>query len=187
MTVASEDDRRKHFFRMYVAAERSLHRFLKLLVHDATLLEEVIQSVALRLWERFDSYDNSRPFDAWARGVAINVLSELRRSDRRFPRLLGEEAIAGLAQACERAPAVSVELSDQVLALRNCLSRLPNESRTLVVRRYCDAQSVQEVAKDSGKSVAATYKALGRTLERLATCVQRRLEMMAAGREVGHV
>ncbi|HVJ84371.1 MAG TPA: sigma-70 family RNA polymerase sigma factor [Caulifigura sp.] len=187
MTVASEDDRRKHFFRMYVAAERALHRFLKLLVHDSTLLEEVTQSVALRLWERFDSYDNSRPFEAWARGVAINVLSELRRSDRRFPRLLGEEAIAGLAEAYDRAPAVAGELSDQVQALRACLDRLPEESRQLVVRRYCDAHSVQDVARDSGKSVAATYKSLGRILERLADCVQRRLEMLAAGREVGHV
>jgi RNA polymerase sigma-70 factor (ECF subfamily) len=187
VALNSEDDRRKQFFTMYVATESSLRRFLRLLVHDVSLLDEVSQSVALRLWERFDSYDAARPFDAWARGVATKVLSELRRSDRRFPRLLGEEGIEGLAAAYSRQSAESFDISDQLQALRECLRNLPDKVRELVVGRFCDSQSVPEIASRSGKTVPATYKALGRALERLALCVHRRLGIVATEGGSGNV
>ncbi|WP_197453767.1 sigma-70 family RNA polymerase sigma factor [Caulifigura coniformis] len=186
MTLESEDDRRKQFFKMYVASEPSLHRFLKLLVHDVGLLEEVVQSVALRLWERFDSFDATRPFDAWARGVAVNVLNELRRSDRRFPRLLTEEGMQGLTAAYARQPFEGSEPTDQLQALRFCLKGLPDRVRELVVQRYCEAQSIEDVAMRSGKSLPATYKALGRALERLADCMHRRLALMAGEGKSAH-
>lgn len=186
VTLDRDDDRRKQFFKMYVASEPSLHRFLKLLVHDVGLLEEVVQSVALRLWERFDTFDPARPFDAWARGVAVNVLSELRRSDRRFPRLLTDDGIQALTAAYSKHSTENSELSDQLQALRLCLKGLPDRVRELVIKRYCEAQTVQDLALQTGKSLPATYKALGRALERLSACLQRRLALMASEGRSAH-
>src|SRR5262245_42089883 len=110
----SDDSRRKQFFAMYVRAEPSVHRFVRLLVHDPGIFDDVCQAVALRLWEAYDTYEASRPFDVWARGVAIKVVSELRRSDRRFGRLLGPVAVAKLAEGCSRSPFNAVDLAEQL-------------------------------------------------------------------------
>ncbi|WP_437201527.1 sigma-70 family RNA polymerase sigma factor [Planctomicrobium sp. SH664] len=173
--IVNEEARRREFFCMYVAAERSICRFVQLLVHDRTLFDDVCQAVALRLWERFDTFDSTRRFEAWALGVAVNVVSELKRSDRRFARILEPRAAAMLAEAYQRDSCNSLDLGDQLSALKQCLQEMPEQYRDFIVMRYYESRSVEEVSQKTGKTIAATYKAIERSLGRLTMCVRRRL------------
>lgn len=173
--MMDENIKRKEFFTAYVEVEGSIRRLLRLLLHDYSLLDDVSQAVALRLWEKYDTYDPARPFGVWARGVAVNVVKEFRRSDKRFERFLTPQGVDALAEAYERSACNSVELSEQIEALRQCLKSLPVRTREIINKRYYELLPFDEVATDMGFSITASYKAVERALKKLGDCVRRKL------------
>jgi len=60
-------------------------------------------------------------------------------------------------------------------ALNGCLEDLPEDDRRLIELRYRGGASVEEVARRSGKTVVAAYKALHRAHERLLQCMRGKL------------
>jgi len=67
--------------------------------------------------------------------------------------------------------------SSRMLALRSCLDRLPETSRTAIISRYDgNCQSVEDVASMIGRTLQATYGILKRVRISLRQCVETRLE-----------
>jgi RNA polymerase sigma-70 factor (ECF subfamily) len=66
-------------------------------------------------------------------------------------------------------------------ALDGCLEGLPRDDRTLLDERYRGGVSADELARASGRSVFAVYKALDKIHERLLQCVQGKLRSEGAG------
>ena len=62
-------DRHAEFLRRFVECEGQLRAFIGALVRDRHGREDLVQEVALTLWQEFERYDAARPFAAWARGV----------------------------------------------------------------------------------------------------------------------
>ena len=85
------------------------------------------------LWREFDRYDSSRPFGAWARGVAAKTILRGLRQTRQLPTTLSPAAIEALELAFA---AFERSESEEEEALRHCLDRLPDRSRDLVHLRY---------------------------------------------------
>ena len=77
---------REQFLTLYLEAERDIRCFLRMLVRNQTDFDDACQAVALNLWKSFETYDQSRSFGRWSRGVAINVVYQQRRSSMRRTR-----------------------------------------------------------------------------------------------------
>jgi len=173
--MAECDDRQRRFLAEYVQCQQSVWQLLRLLIQDHHLREDTCQAVALRLWEVFDEYDPSRPFNSWARGVAAKVVLEMQRSDRRAVPAVTSEWVASVVEGFERSPLASNPSSEQFVALEACLGALPPLSRELIAKRYHEALPVDEVARQMSRTLEATYKALARSLRLLGDCVRQRL------------
>jgi DNA-directed RNA polymerase specialized sigma24 family protein len=61
------------FMRLLLANEREIMRYVCALVPSPNDAEEIVQQTAILLWEKFDQYDQSRPFTPWACRFALNV------------------------------------------------------------------------------------------------------------------
>jgi RNA polymerase sigma-70 factor (ECF subfamily) len=65
-------------------------------------------------------------------------------------------------------------------ALAECLKTLPDESRELLTLRYGESLSMAKIAKQVGRTAAATQRAISRLRVQLGECVERRLGNLPA-------
>ena len=157
------------FLTRFLRCEAGLRAFVGAVVRDVHAREDVFQEIALTLWQRFSRYDSSRPFGAWARGIAANKLLERYRGDRRLPMVLSPAAILKLTEAADRSesrPEPGFE------ALEHCLGKLPEKSRHLLDLRYRQTKPLAAIAAEFRATQAAVYQALSRLRRRLQVCMK---------------
>lgn len=128
-----------------------------------------MQGVALVLWAKFEQFREDGDFRSWAMGIArYEVLVWLR--DRGRDRLV----LAGdVAEMIADETAIDVaQLEQQRIALQSCLEKLTPKNRSLLLESYGSELMIQEVAANSGRSIAAFYQWLHRMRRLLLDCVQ---------------
>jgi RNA polymerase sigma-70 factor (ECF subfamily) len=161
------------FLPLFQAHEPELRAYIGSLVRDPGTREDLMQEVALALWQGFDRFDRARSFGAWARGVATHKILHMRRHEGRSPVVLSPRAIEAIQEGFERTERSS---GARQAALVACLRRLSEKSSQLLTLRYDYQQPAAEIAPRVGMSVEAVYQALSRLRAQLAECIRRRLD-----------
>jgi RNA polymerase sigma-70 factor (ECF subfamily) len=157
-------------------AQRSLYAFILTLVRQAADAEDVLQETNVVLWQKAAEFDTTRPFMPWALRIAhLQAMAHLKRQ-KRVPMTFDEPLLAELA---EEAIAESAELDSRRQALAGCLQRLPTRQRELIARRYQPGGSVNELARQAGKTPKAMSEMLRRVRRALLTCIERKLAQEA--------
>lgn len=123
------------------------------LVHDRAVAEELAQDAFVRAFARLDSYDPERKFSAWFFRVLHNlVIDHLRR--RRVDTVsldaLTADGYQGPMDASTTSPEDELERRGLAVALEDALSRLRREYREVVVLRYQQGLTVEEIAEALG-------------------------------------
>jgi RNA polymerase sigma-70 factor, ECF subfamily len=163
------------FLSHFMACQHDLRAFLAGALRRWDAIDDVMQELSVLLWARFDQYDPKRPFAAWARGIAKNlVLREYERSSRAH-RHLDAESLDALDLAFAESDGHADTLDRQREVLRHCLSELATRARRLLSLRYDEDCSLEVVAERSGLQLEAVRKALTRARRQLLDCCQQRL------------
>lgn len=171
-------DDRDEFLRRFLRNEADLRAFIGSLVLDPHQRDDVFQEVALALWRQIEAYDASRPFGAWARGVAANKVLQLHDRNARTPVAFAPATIEAVLAAYDRTEADASRRAD---ALRDCLKRLPDKSRSLLALRYDEELDAEAIARRTQRTLDAVYQALSRIRALLADCIQQRLAIEERG------
>jgi RNA polymerase sigma-70 factor (ECF subfamily) len=174
-------DAQSEFLPLFLRHQVTIRAFLGSLVRDRHVRDDLFQEVALTLWQEFPRYDRSRPFGAWARGVAANKALQRWDKDTRQPVPFPPEAIQALLDAYDRADSRGCDAPREADALERCLAHLPPKSRELLALRYERSLKLGEIAAQLRTTLGAVHKALSRVRERLQECVSQRL--LAAEKE----
>lgn len=165
-------DDHERFTRCWTLAQSAIAGYVGAMVGDPHLADDVLQDVAVTLLRKFSDYDPSRPFIAWAMGMAkMQILSNRRDHDRANARLCDAAVDQLTADWVELMP----EADNRARALANCVERLDPRGRELVVLRYREALEPQAIAKRLRCSCGAVRTALSRLRNALHDCVGRRL------------
>jgi RNA polymerase sigma-70 factor (ECF subfamily) len=160
------------FLKLFLRHQDGVRAFLSSVVRDRADAEDLFQEVSLALWESFTSYDPSRPFGAWARGVALKKVLQGREKSRKIPLAFSPPTIEALLDAYDRTDEVAPDTD----GLRDCISKLPPRSQSLLALRYERSLKLGEIAKKVGSSLDAVHKLLSRIRENLQDCLQRRVQ-----------
>ena len=155
------------FMRLYVQAQPALRSYLLSLLGRPDDMEDVYQEVSLVLWEQFEKYDETRPFLHWALGIARNQAARWRRERNRMDSWLRPEVEKQLAQTYLE---LEEELSGRRQALGACLQRLGERARNLLVLRYGQGLSLQEIGDRERMTLNAVNKALIKIRRFLSEC-----------------
>jgi RNA polymerase sigma-70 factor (ECF subfamily) len=158
--------------------ERSLAAYVHALVPDRLDAEDILQSCKLTMWKQFANFEPGSHFLAWARKIAFHQILNHRRGAKRKPRYSAEPAfLEAVAAEIDR---VSDTLADRSEALHECLKRLPENQRRLVLLRYYEDHDIAAIAKETDRTEAAVYKLLSRLRAALNDCVKARLDTSPA-------
>ena len=159
----------QQFLSLFLRSERDIFRYVAVLVPNIKDAEDIVQQAALELWQKFGEYDPAQPFTPWA--CRFTLISARRWVERhqRWQALLKSGLAEELALRREQLrPGLEAKLKH----LESCLGKLPEDQRSLVEGYYYKRSDIEEVAETSGRSVAATYKALQRVRQALRQCVE---------------
>ncbi len=131
--------------------------------------DEIAHMAFVEAYKRIDRYAPGTRFYAWLAAIARNILlNECRRTRREARRL---ERVAADALVPD---AAAEEVFDEarVRALRECVARLPEGTRSVLRMRYARDASIERIARRVGKSTAAVKFQLFAIRRKLRACVE---------------
>jgi RNA polymerase sigma-70 factor (ECF subfamily) len=169
---APPDLKQQQFLRLFMASEPAVRAFVRSLLPTLNDANDVMQEVAVVLWEKFVEYETSEDFKRWAFGVAKFKVLSWQRDRMRDRHVFGLDTTELLAAESERH---ATRLEAQRAALQECLHKLPTEQRELVHSAYAPGARIDSLARHLGSTAMALYKKLHRIRLLLTECTQRKL------------
>jgi RNA polymerase sigma-70 factor (ECF subfamily) len=146
---------------------------------DAAVAQDIAQETFLKLFVGIGSFRGESSFGSWLYRLAVNSCFDQKRKIRRLMPLL-DEALAMLQAPDSSAldEMVRAELSGH---LRTVLASLSDQQRMLLVLRYTQALSYEEIAEILGASKGT----IASRLNRIHRMLERRLLRFTAGINAG--
>lgn len=161
------------FVRLWTRHQGEVERYVYMMVPRAADAAEVLQEVSVKLWEKWDQYDQERPLVPWAMKFAwLEVLKWRQRQGRE--KLVFSDGLLEQLSAVHDDEAPLVEARRR--ALEGCLGKLNGQERKWVEMRYSRHGAVKEEAARTGVSMHKLYYALERIRARLVDCVERTMK-----------
>lgn len=119
-----------------------------LITHDEPLAEDVVQDVFVRLFQRIQHFDESRPFEPYLMRSVVNAALNAARKTWRTAEAGSDSDAEGLETLLSEAASVedqvmSAQCRQEILAV---LGRLSPRQRAAVVQRYYLELSEKEMA-----------------------------------------
>ena len=163
--------------RQWIFAEQlQLHHvqvfgYIYSLVRNFDDADDLFQQTSLAMWNKFDQFDCSKSFVAWACGVARFEVLNFLRSRSRQKLYFSDDLSLLLAESQDLANEAA--LADQREALAGCLGKLRQRDQKLIEACYGEESRVPEVARDWGRSSQSIHNSLRRIRRALFECVRR--------------
>jgi len=165
------DESTRRVTRLWTLAQPKVSAFVTSVVRDFRDRDDLMQDIAVAVFESFDRYDPGRPFTQWAMGVARNQFRNYLRQRRRRLAVFDPETIEALETAFAELPPESARELD---FLQECLQQLDDRARRLCELRYHEDLKPAAISEAVRMSGAAVRKALQRVREQLRACVERK-------------
>lgn len=148
--------------------------YLRSLVRDSNVAEDLFQETMIVAWRRLGESDQSLPFGPWLRGIAGRLILEHRRKSAVRATLHCEpEVLAALESefaAFESRPGDTFR--DRAERLASCLEKLPSLMRDAITLVYARGLSLQALAAALDATAEAVKKRIQRARQLLADCLE---------------
>jgi RNA polymerase sigma-70 factor (ECF subfamily) len=155
------------FARLYELSVGRVHALCLRMARDRVRAQELTQDVFVRVWERLTAFRGESAFSSWVYRIAVNVVIDTQRKERRELAQLGEgdDAIAEVH-------AVS---GDPVawLDVESGLRELPEGARLMLLLYAVDGYRYDEVAALTGTAVGTVKAQIHRARRLLAAHLER--------------
>lgn len=167
----SPDSGNELFLSLITANYDHLRRYVYTLLPHEEDAKDVLQEVCISISRKFSEYDKSRPFLPWACRFAY--LKVLKFHEQQRPRRvvrLPTEVLELLAVTREEEEPV---LAERLAALDKCLEKLSDLDRRLILARYVDRASAEQIAAMFSQSRRTLFRNLERVRRLLFECISR--------------
>ena len=168
-----EPNRDSDFAGLLRAHQVQIFAYIYSMVRNFDDADDLFQQTSLAMWNKYDQYDPSRSFVAWACGVARFEVSNFVRARSRQRLYFSDDLSLLLIDAQESLERDRVEERREVLA--GCVKKLRKGDQQLVEACYGEESRVPEVAREWGRSSQSIHNSLRRIRRSLFECVRRSL------------
>lgn len=172
-TLQPEPGKPSTFGVLWLQAQHAIGGFVHLHVPDHNLADDILQEVATLAAERFEQYDQDRPFIAWLIGIARNRIAQSYRDQGRRPVVFSSQVLQNITDAyIDMQPTED----DRLDGLRACLAKLSDRHRRVIELRYARQMTSEQIAEQVTCSPRAVTSMLQRIREALRQCVTKYME-----------
>ena len=169
-------DGEEEFVSELTAHQSSLRAFILSLMPGESDVDDVLQRTNLTLWRKRESFTLGTNFRAWAFEVAKwNVRSSFKDKKRKHWLVFDEELTSAVAD--QMLTQTQISTSDRQAAMRECLSKLREIDRHLLISHYEVGESLAEFAERTNRSRKGLKVALFRLRATLRRCIGSRLAL----------
>jgi RNA polymerase sigma-70 factor (ECF subfamily) len=155
--------------------QTQLFGYIYSLVRDLDDADDLFQQTSLVLWDKYEMFDPSKSFLAWACGVARFEVSNFLRSRSRQRLHFSDDLAMILIDAHEEQEVDAESLEGRRNALASCMSKLRQRDQELLDACYGRSARIPDVAHDCGRSTQSIHNSLRRIRRVLFECVSRSL------------
>jgi len=148
----------------------TVRAFVALRLPVPGLVDEITHETFVSAFRIIGEFDPDRPFRAWLRGIAWNLVrQELQRFAREQANLsrFEQAQLVGFSRGID-----SETPSDDAVFLEECLKHLPADMHQLVEERYRRGLSNEELGVAVGRTVEWVRVSLFRIRKQLRTCIE---------------
>ncbi len=154
---------------------RELLVYARSLTREANTSRDIVQDAFVVAHQKVNTFDVTRDFATWMRGIVRNKWREWVRKNQRYE--LTDNELSGMDADIAVWQAEAANGSSTVFdALEVCLERLPDNLRETVHAFYYDGKSGDEASDALGIAPAAVRKRLQRARTLLKDCVDNKLQ-----------
>jgi RNA polymerase sigma-70 factor (ECF subfamily) len=164
--MATQED----FVRLFMPVQGDLLAYVLAMGVPAEDADDLLQTVALQIFNKIGAFQPGSNFRAWAYAFAKNEVLRHGRTAARRSLTLTDDALGDIEDLSTSGVAVP---EVRVQRLTRCLEQLHDISRTLLHLRYREGLRVQAIAERLGRPVDSIYTTLSRVRKALQDCVGR--------------
>ncbi|RXZ84871.1 sigma-70 family RNA polymerase sigma factor [Paenibacillaceae bacterium] len=163
------------FEKLYSETVSGVYRTLYFLCQSESDVEDIAQTVYLELYRNLDKYDLSKSLHSWLYGITIRQIQGHKRKQWREQRKLQKEQQMHLSTASSVEDTVIVQLSMEQddEAVFQKMNGLPDKLKQVLVLRYINELSQQEVAEVLNIPVGTVKSRLNQALLRMRKSIRR--------------
>lgn len=162
-------DGHEKFIELLTRHEGVIRASIRAVVRQPEDVDEIMQAVSVTAWRRFDSVTDVDGFAKWACVIARYEILKFQRTKARDRFELDEALMSKIVD--EGAEETNVR-SSRMAHLQECLNKLPELRRMLVLQVYAPGCTMKDVAARMGKSQDGLYQLLRRIRLELKSCVE---------------
>ena len=175
--VRREPDALAAFFEAYFDR---IHSYLRRLVREEHLAEDLTQDVFLHIHRSLAGYDAERPLAPWVFTIATNKVRDLWRSRRhqeagREISTDDEERAPSLASS-KAGPVEQLEVEENSRRVADAIAELPEMLRQTVILRYYEGLSFEAIGEVVDRNETAVRKRYSRALQELRRVLTKNAE-----------
>lgn len=156
------------FVRLWTQHQNEVRRYVFMLLPRKTDADDVLQETSASLWTKFEEYDTSKPFVAWAMRFARIEVLRFRQKQSREKLVFSDEVFELL---CTTVIGEASMLEERRRALDGCLQKLNNDERQVLLDRYASRSTIRERAERDGVSVHKLYYLVEKLRGQLLECI----------------
>ena len=167
------NSRTERFASFLAESQERLFGYVHSLVRDFNDADDLFQQTTIVLWKKFDDFDQTRSFAAWAMGIARFEVANFLRTRSRSRLYFSDELNLMLIDAQEQLP--SQEVENRRAALQKCMQTLRERDRQLLEQCYSVETTIVDLASRMGRSSHSVYNSLRRIRRSLFECIRQTL------------
>lgn len=152
-----------------------LMTYLRAVVRDQHVVEDLFQETMLVAWQKLDQYERDRSFGPWLRGIGAKLIMAHFRKAKSALMVVEGDALDYLSRQLQH---ISEHPGDtweeKITALTYCVEALSDHYRQAIQLRYFEQVSVAQIAEKVKTSVETIQKRLQRARSKLLACLKRK-------------
>jgi len=169
MPRSPADDAPDEFLESVTEFQPRLYGYIFSLVADREAAHEILQETNVVLWRKSEEFELGSNFKAWSFRIAYFQFLAYQQRQVRERLVFDEASLQRVAAASDRFDDSYHERRDR---LEECLRRLPQRQRELIVKRYLEGVSIDELAVETKRTSNAISQLLFRARRNLLDCLK---------------
>ena len=163
------------FISIYNQYVVQVYRHVYYRIYDKTDAEDITQEVFIKAWKGIKKYKSTgAPFWGWLLAIARNAVADYYRTKKKEISLDKMESSGEITLTDSENLESQVENTLEQSRIRNAIMRLKGNKQTVMLMRFIEGLSYQEIAQALHKSEGAVRVILYRALRDLRYSLQGR-------------